>query len=97
MTIKDIDERLFDYYLNSVHVLKFGDFCTTKRGAPARYIDGGKALTNDLVIDDAVAALDNERFLPRVHGDQGAERDCNLPLPDDKTLERAKAFIENRL
>ena len=95
--IEDIDKRLFDYYLNSVHVLKFGDLCRAKSGAPARYIDYGKALTNELIIDDAVAVLNDEHFLPYIHRDQGAGQACDLSLPDDKTLERAKAFIENRL
>ena len=92
MTIRDIDERLFDYYLNSAYVLKFGDLCRAKSGAPARYIDYGKALTNELVIDDAVAVLNEECILP-----QDAGQAFNLSLPDDKTLERAKAFIENRI
>lgn len=84
MTIKDIDERLFDYYLNSVYVLKFGDLCRAKSGVPARYIDHGKALTNEFVIDDAVEVLSDEYS-------------HDLTLPDDRSLERAKAFIEDRL
>ncbi len=82
--IKDIDVRLFDYYLSSVRVLKFGDLCRTKSGAPARYIDYGKALTDELVIDDAVSILYDECS-------------CDLALPNYRDLERAKVFIENLL
>jgi hypothetical protein len=84
MAIRDIDERLFDYYLNSVYVLKFGDLCRAKSGALARYIDQGKALTNEFVIDDAVEVLPDE---------------CShdITLPDDRSLERARAFIEDQL
>lgn len=84
MAIRDIDERLFDYYLNSVYVLKFGDLCRAKSGALARYIDQGKALTNEFVIDDAVEVLTDE--CPH-----------DITLPDDRSLERARAFIEDRL
>lgn len=82
--MKDIDVRLFDYYLSSVQVLKFGDLCRAKSGAPARYIGYGKALTNELVIDDAVSVLYDECS-------------CDLALPNDRDLERAKEFVENHL
>lgn len=88
--IKDIDRRLFDYYLHSVYVLEFGDLCRAKCGAPARYIGYGKALyvsstTNELVIDDADTVL----------YDEGSGQACDLPLPDDRSLRKAKAFIES--